>query len=105
MVKKQCLTLFSSDFPNFLLPRALFSSNKQHVLNAYWVSDTILCFTQIKLLNPPNDYCGIGTVIFPILQMNKPRQKKVNYLSQDHIASKWQSWGLNPDGLAPEPAS
>lgn len=35
--------------------------------------------------------------------MRKPRRRKVQWLSQGHAASKWQSQSSNPGSLATEP--
>lgn len=38
----------------------------------------------------------MGTLSIPILQVRKPRHRMLKKL-----ASKWQSWNMNPDALAP----
>lgn len=46
--------------------------------------------------------CAGGDIVKSILQMRKPRHRKVKWLSQGHTGSKWQRQSLNPGSPATE---
>lgn len=59
-------------------------------------------FTSINLLILIAVLSVLDSIIKPILQMRKLRQRDIKELTQVYIASKWQRQDLNSDHQAPE---
>lgn len=56
----------------------------------------------MKSFNPPLQLRDSGTIIIPILQMEKLRHREVKYLAQGSTAGKCQGQDLNEASLALE---
>lgn len=74
-------------------------SNNNNDNTTYRLLKHLLCASMCicNLIELPHGPCPVYAMIAPILQLGKLRHREVHNLAQSHSASKWQTYGLNPD--------